>query len=365
MDFRPTPEQRELAAAVRAVLSRHPAPGTPGQDAPSPGLGGVDAALWRDLAELGVFAVRVPEADGGLGLGHAEAVHVFEELGRALAAGPFTATVLAATLAPEFATGRSRAGLADLTGGAPYFLEHVDALDALLLIEAVETGDHGERCVQVLRVEPVELRAEAVPHPVDPVVPLHRLVQKPLRGEVVGDAATADALRREGALLTAAFQTGIAAATAERAVAYAGQRRQFGRVIGSFQAVKHLCADMFARAELARAAVHSAAVQLDEAGAGGPAAADGGRGAAVVNRVRENPESLAAAAAVSGAKLLADEAAVRNARGAVQVHGGMGCTWEMGLHFFLKRAWALTQAYGTAEEHADAISLGLHGKSMS
>ncbi len=252
MDFRPTPEQRELAAAVRAVLARHPAPGTPGQDAPSPGLGGVDPALWRDLAGLGVFAVRVPESDGGLGLGHAEAVHVFEELGRALAAGPFTATALAATLRPEFATGRSRAGLADLTGGAPYFLEHVDALDALFLIEAVdprdsrdlrdsrdasEPGDLAERRVQVLRVEPVELRAEPVPHPVDPVVPLHRLVQKPLRGEVVGDAVTAEALRREGALLTAAFQTGIAAATAERAVAYAGQRRQFGRVIGSFQAV--------------------------------------------------------------------------------------------------------------------------------
>jgi alkylation response protein AidB-like acyl-CoA dehydrogenase len=357
MDFRPTADQRELASAVRAVLARHDAPGTPGASASpqdrslSAGPGGVDPALWRDLADLGVFAVRVPEADGGLGLGHAEAVHVFEELGRALATGPFTATALAATLRPEFAAGRSRAGLADLTRGAPYYLEHVDALDALFLIETVDLGEPGERRVQILQVEPIELRAEPVPHPVDPVVPLHRLTQKPLRGEVVGDADDAERLLRDGALLTAAFQTGIAAAATERAVAYAGQRRQFGRAIGSFQAVKHLCADMFARAELARAAVHDAAVRLDEAGAaGGP---------------RENPDSLAAGTAVWGAKLLADEAAVGNARAAVQVHGGMGCTWELGLHFFLKRAWALAWAHGSAEECADRISLALSGKSTS
>jgi alkylation response protein AidB-like acyl-CoA dehydrogenase len=314
----------------------------------------VDPALWRDLADLGVFAVRVAEADGGLGLGHAEAVHVFEELGRALAAGPFTATALAAVLRPEFAAGRSRAGLADLTCGAPHYLEHVDALDTLFLIEAVDFGEPGERRVQILQVEPIELRAEPVPHPVDPAVPLHRLTQKPLRGEVVGGAEEAARLVRDGALLTAAFQTGIAAEVTGRAVAYAGQRRQFGRAIGSFQAVKHLCADMFARAELARAAVHDAAVRLDEAGEPGTA-----------GETRENPDSAAAAAAVWGAKLLADEAAVRNARTAIQVHGGMGCAWESGLHFFLKRAWALAWAYGSADECADRISLALSGKSTS
>jgi alkylation response protein AidB-like acyl-CoA dehydrogenase len=332
MDFRPTDDQRALAGAVRDVLGKHYAPGTPGEQAPDPGLGGVDLALWRDLSELGVFAVRVSEPDAGLGLGHAESVHVFEELGRALATGPYTATVLAAGLLPEYGSGRNRVGVTDLTCGEPYFLEHLDALDTLLVVETVD----GEARIQILQVEPIELRTEPVPHPVDPFVPLHRLCQKPLRGEVVGDAATADAMLREGALLTAAYQTGIAAAMSERAVAYAKQRSQFGRIIGSFQAVKHMCADMFARAELARAAVHSAAVLLDD-----------------------DSDVPTAAVAAASAKLLADEAAVMNARAAIQVHGGMGCTWEMGLHFFLKRAWALSLAYGRASEHADLISEAL------
>jgi alkylation response protein AidB-like acyl-CoA dehydrogenase len=337
MDFRPTEDQRALAGAVRDVLGKHYAPGTPGESPPEPGLGGVDVALWRALAELGVFAVRVPESVGGLGFGHAEAVLIFEELGRALTTGPYTATVLAASLLPEYASGRHRVGVTDLTCGEPLFLEHLDALDALLVIEIVD----GEAQAvlsrsQVLQVEPIELRADPVSYPVDPLVPLHRLLQKPLRGEVIGDAATAEALLREGALLTAAYQTGIAATMADRAVAYAKQRSQFGRPIGSFQAVKHLCADMFARAELARAAVHSAAVQLDD-----------------------DADPPAAAMAVSAAKLLADEAATLNARSAIQVHGGMGCTWEMGLHFYLKRAWALSLAYGRAAEHADLIAEAL------
>lgn len=351
MDFRPTQDQQTLAGAVRDVLGKHPAPGTPGEDGPRPGsagadqaggIGGVDVALWRDLADLGIFGVRSPEADGGLGLGHPESVHVFEELGRSLATGPFTATALAAVLLPEYAGGRHRVGLADLTGGDPQLLEHLDALDALLVIEAVEgeaPGGGGQR--QVLRVEPIELRADAVPHPVDPCVPLHRLRQKPLRGEIVGDTGTADSLLREGALLTAAYQVGIAAVLTERAVAYAKQRTQFGRAIGSFQAVKHLCADMFARAELARAAVHSAAVLLQD------------------EQYGADLPTAAATAAVAAAKLLADEAAVTNARSAIQVHGGMGCTWEMGLHFFLKRAWALSLSYGRAADHADLISESL------
>jgi alkylation response protein AidB-like acyl-CoA dehydrogenase len=329
MDFRPTPDQRVLAGAVRDVLAKHRSPGTPGEETPTPGTGGVDYGLWRDLAELGVFAVRVPESSGGLGLGHAESVHVFEELGRSLATGPYTATALAAAHLPGYANGHYRVGLTDLTVGEPFFLEFLDALDALLIVEIRDGAAH----IQILRVEPIELRADAVPHPVDPCVPLHRLMQKPLRGDVVRDAETADSMLREGALLTAAYQTGIAAEMADRAVAYAKQRSQFGRIIGSFQAVKHICADMFARAELARAAVHSAAVHLDE-----------------------DTDVPAAAFAVASAKILADEAAVTNARAAIQVHGGMGCTWEMGLHYFLKRAWALSQAYGTASEHEDMIA---------
>jgi alkylation response protein AidB-like acyl-CoA dehydrogenase len=134
-------------------------------------------------------------------------------------------------------------------------------------------------------------------------------------------------------LLTAALQVGLAARLTELAVGYAKTREQFGRVIGSFQAVKHLCADMFVRTELARVAVHAAAVTLDD-----PDAADGPR-------------------MVAGAKLLADEAATINGRSSVQVHGGMGFTWEVPVHFFLKRAWLHATEFGTAEDHAEDLAL--------
>src|SRR5450756_315583 len=110
---------------------------------------------------------------------------------------------------------------------------------------------------------------------------------------------------------------------------YARERHQFARPIGSFQAVKHLLADMAVRAEVARAAVDAAACVVDD-----PAAGDAVR-------------------AVSGAKLIAGEAALHNAKGSLQVHGGMGFTWDVDVHLYLKRAWVLDTVFGTPDEHAD------------
>jgi alkylation response protein AidB-like acyl-CoA dehydrogenase len=167
--------------------------------------------------------------------------------------------------------------------------------------------------------------------PLDPLTPLRELPDPPA-GERIGDGAAAARLRLEGAVLTAALQVGLATRLTELAVDYAKAREQFGRTIGSFQAVKHLCADMFVRAELARVAVHAAAVTLDDEQSG-----EGAR-------------------AVAGAKLLADEAAVTNGRSAVQVHGGMGFTWEVPVHFFLKRAWLHATEFGTADDHAEDLA---------
>jgi alkylation response protein AidB-like acyl-CoA dehydrogenase len=129
---------------------------------------------------------------------------------------------------------------------------------------------------------------------------------------------------RDGSLLTAALQVGHAAETLDLAVAYAKERRQFGKPIGSFQAIKHICADMLVRAEVARSAVHAAACLADDPDT-------------VAFEAETNlcsPEEVVARA-VMGAKLLADEAAVVNARAAIQVHGGMGFTWELPLHLHL------------------------------
>jgi len=129
-------------------------------------------------------------------------------------------------------------------------------------------------------------------------------------------------------VLTAALQVGVARGGLDLAVRYAGERVQFGRVIGGFQAVKHLLAESLARVELARAAVLCAAVTADDPEAGDPAEA------------------------AAAAKLLADDAATQGGRTCVQVHGGMGFTWEVLAHLYLKRAWVHETAFGTADAHA-------------
>jgi len=123
----------------------------------------------------------------------------------------------------------------------------------------------------------------------------------------------------------AALQAGLAARTVTEAVAYAHTREQFGQAIGAFQAVQHLCADMLARAELARVAVYAAAVSGDEG-------------------------------EIAGAKLLADDAAVQGARDCLQVHGGMGFTWEARVHRLLKRAWAWERTAADRERCLDVLA---------
>ena len=133
-------------------------------------------------------------------------------------------------------------------------------------------------------------------------------------------------------MLTAALQVGAAAWVTDLAVEYAKQRRQFGRPIGGFQAVKHLCADMAVRAEMARCAVHAAAVTADQPDVG----------------------DLAEAAAA--AKLLADEAAITNGRSCIQVHGGMGFTWDVPAHLAYKRSRVLATRFGTDDQLAEQLA---------
>lgn len=267
MDFRLTEDQRALRKGVREVLARlfDREALRAAVDAPS-----LDRELWRELGAAGFFALRLPEEEGGVGLGLPEAVLVFEEAGRVLLPGPLVATHVAAGVVPGAAEGA--VVVTDASEGLVPWLDEAD----------VVLGD-------------VE---GAVPmRSVDPLTPLHKAVEV----MPVGDEFVA-------VLLTAAEQVGSAEATTEMAVSYAREREQFGQVIGGFQAVKHLCAGMLVRVELARAAVRAASVTAE-------------------------PVEIA------GAKLLADEAAVANARDCLQVYGGMGFTWEADVHLHLKRAW--------------------------
>jgi alkylation response protein AidB-like acyl-CoA dehydrogenase len=152
------------------------------------------------------------------------------------------------------------------------------------------------------------------------------------QGDQIGDALRSAEMRREGAVLVSAMRLGIAEATQELATAYASEREQFGRAVGSFQALKHILADCFVRQELARAAVYAAGVRLDDSKLEG----------------RER--------AVSAAVLIAGEAAMKNARACIQVHGGMGFTWENPAHYYLKRAWVLENAIGSSAEFAESLA---------
>ena len=184
--------------------------------------------------------------------------------------------------------------------------------------------------------------ATRVVTPLDPLTPLWRLDALPAGRLVPGDDGS---LWRDGALLTAALQVGHAAEALDLAVSYAKERQQFGTPIGSFQAVKHMCADMLVRSEVARAAVHAAACLADAPDVvDAEAAVAGCTPSQLVDR------------SVGGAKLLADEAAVGNAWTAIQVHGGMGFTWEVPLHLHLKRARVHSTTFGTPAAHAAALA---------
>jgi len=283
--------------------------------------GGVDRRAWSELAEMGVFALRLPESEGGVELGWADAVLVFEELGRALVPGPLVWTHLAAGLVDGAATGEVIVGGIE-RGDESRLVEHFDALDQLLVLD-----DDG-----VSLVARSSVSAEAVAQPLDPLTPVSRLTDELPEGEPLLDAEGARALRQQGAALVAGQLLGIAEASTALAVAYARERVQFDKPIGAFQAVKHILADMFTRTEIARSAVYAAGVTLDDPGVGS------------VER------------AVAAAKLTAAEAGVGNGKSGIQVHGGMGYTWEVDAHLFFKRAYALEPAFGSREDCADTMA---------
>ena len=318
MDFRLTEDQEALRDGVRAFCEgRFPVERLD----ETARAGGFDRELWSGLAELGVFALRRPEREGGVGLGTADAVLVFAELGRRLVPGPTIWSHLAAGLVPGAGAGETVVGGLDVADGEPLLVEHLAALDALLVVR-----DDG-----VERLDPRAVKGEPVATPLDPLTPLHHVRELP-RGERIGDAACAARLRLEGAALASALLLGIAESTQELAVAWAKQREQFGRPIAGFQTIKHLCADLFVRQEMARAAVYAAGATLDQPEVGDPARA------------------------VSSAKVVAFEAAMKNARACIQIHGGMGYTWEMPPHWYLKRAWVLGTSFGTSEHHEERLA---------
>ncbi len=320
MDFQPTEDQKALRDGIRSFCEGQ----VPNERYPDLEKSkGFDRALWGELAEMGIFSLRLPESEGGVGLGYADSVLVFEELGRRLVPGPLVWSQLAAGLVKGAAEGTTVVGGVDLIGAnrTPVLVEHLESINVLLML----------RPDGVYSVDARQCKGEAVEFPLDPLTPVHFVKELPA-GERIADGARARRLRLEGAALVAGQQLGVAEGALALANEYAKGRQQFGRAIGSFQAVKHILAEMFVRQEAARAGAYNAGATLDA------------------------PEVADVERAVAAAKITAGEAAIRNGRSCIQVHGGMGFTWEVLAHYYFKRAWVLENAFGTQDEHAERIA---------
>jgi alkylation response protein AidB-like acyl-CoA dehydrogenase len=358
-----TDEQRALQDAVRACAAR--LEGTSAVRAAEPGLGaGAEgfAAHWAALAEIGVLGIALPAAVGGGGGTVLDAAVAVERCAAELVPGPVVSTVLAGLLLatrqhapvakellPELAAGETAVATA-LDAGSAVAIEALGdgmrvsgevsavlgAVPAPLLLLAARTAG-GEAWFVVDTDHPgltVEPRL-----PVDFSRPLARVVLRDVvvpAGRLVPDVAAGE-VRDLAAVLFAAESAGVAGWCLRTATAHAKVREQFGRAIGSFQAVKHLCAEMLCRVEQADAVAWDAARAAEEA-----------------------RDQLPLAAAVAAAVAL--DAAVDTAKDAIQVLGGIGFTWEHDAHLYLRRALANRQLLGgTACWRRRAADLAVDG----
>jgi alkylation response protein AidB-like acyl-CoA dehydrogenase len=376
VDFAFSSDQQLLRNAARAFLDERCSPAVVRAlwDEPR----GEGDALWKELAQLGWLGLALPEPHAGSGLGMVETAIVLEELGRAAYPGPYLPTVLAglaiaragtegqqARWLPAIATGTARATVAFLDGevawepeavttraepagggmaltGVKAFVPWGHVADVLVvpargadgvslyLVEATAPGLH---LTPAVGMDPgtrwTTVRLERTP-----VAAAGRL------GPAGGGPEQLGWLLPRAAVAAAAEMLGAARRALDMSVAYAKVREQFGQPVGSFQAVRHKCAEMLLEVENAHAATYYAAWALD-------AGADD------------------ADVAASIAKAYVGDAARRVTGDAIQVHGGIGFTWEYDLHLYFKRVKALEAMYGDGDHHRELIVRQVAGGSGS
>jgi alkylation response protein AidB-like acyl-CoA dehydrogenase len=370
MELEFTSDQDDLRASIRAVLVKE-SPVSLARSVVEQGAR--PDALWSTMVDLGWPALTIPQADGGVGLGMLELAILAEELGRVIAPGPLLPTIsqfvpavreagtpeqqarwlgplaageLTGSLALAETTGSFDPARVEttvvfdgdeavLTGTKRYVVEG-DAVDELVVVCRNETsGDAGVRAVVV----PVAATSTTPVHAFDGS---RRLAHVRLDGVRVardrvlgnGDASAAAALRRaieEATVSVALEMVGTAQTIFDTTLEYAKQREQFGVPIGSFQAVKHKFADMLVALERARSLGYFAALTIAE---------DDPR--------RTSATSVAKAAAGDCQRLLAKEG--------IQVHGGIGYTWEHDMHLYVKRIKSGDPLFGGGAWHRARIA---------
>jgi alkylation response protein AidB-like acyl-CoA dehydrogenase len=301
---------------------------------------GRSSALWGKLADMGLLGLRIAEEHGGMGLSEVDFVLPLEETGRAGLPEPVveTAAIAAPLLTALESDARARqllpeiaAGKAIVTVGHPANAFVADAHIASSLLLARNDELH------LVAAPRISIEHEPA---IDPLRRLFTVEWSPGAETCIATGAHARSLLAaafdRGAFATAAQQLGVAERLIETAVAYACTRQQFGQAIGAFQAIKHMLASVAVRIEFARPVVYRAACVL-------AATADG-------------EASLERAVAASHAKAAASEAATMAAKTALQVHGAIGYTWEVDLHLWMKRAWSLDLAWGSAAYHRARVA---------
>ncbi len=340
MEFALSEDQRLLQDSLKGVLA-----GAASLDQIrkiAAGDAEASGALETALADFGLASLLVPEDAGGLGLGLLDACLVQEALGSHIAPSGFLANALAATVLGAYpdlltliAAGEVKFGLAltELTSrrdGAGVSLAEGKLSGTSLLAMNVEGATHllagdnqGQLHVVEVRKNDNQMRT------IDKTRAFHEVKfagEKP-----VARAKSDDRFLATARLLIAADTLGAAQAMIDKAVAYAAERQQFGRVIGSFQAVKHMCAEMAAKLEPGRALIWHAAHALDTGDTEGPVMAN-------------------------LAKSYMAEAGTFIARTSTEVHGGMGFTDLVGLHYWFKRIGVNRQLFGSPEQSRESAA---------
>jgi alkylation response protein AidB-like acyl-CoA dehydrogenase len=333
MDLIPSPEQDEIAAAAAVVLERRaPLSALRSLDGRA---SSVDPDSWKAYGELGLFGIGLAEELGGVGYGLAEEAMVFREIGRILAPGPFIGSTLGARLAAAHEPGLARSILSGETVVAlaeprgPVKLARrsitadVDVIDGVGATHAVAVTPQG---AVLFALGDLELTIEPC---IDLGVRLGRarLEATPVLAEIPSGPGD---LSQRGSVLAAAVLVGISEASRDMAVSFAKDRIQFGKPIGTYQAIKHRAADMAVRAELATSQLFFAAISVDE--------------------VRPD-----AAFQTSAAKLVATRAALENTAANVQIHGGMGYTYECNAHLYVTRTHILESVLGQTRDHLRSL----------
>jgi alkylation response protein AidB-like acyl-CoA dehydrogenase len=328
MNFDYTDDQQAIKSTARDFLANRLTPEKLRELAEA---GEYDAGLWSEMSELGWPGIFIGEEHGGQELGVVELAILQEELGYSLAPSPFFSNAAAGLVIqhagseeqkekwlPGIASGEQRGTVAWVKNGSAPLVPDADSASLIVLLDGSSATVVEAGSAQVEKVDTIDSTRR------------FGRVEANGGGESLDAADPSEALAPIATALSAEL-VGVAQRCMEMAVEYAKDRQQFGRPIGAYQAVSHRCAQMMLEVEGARSITLYAAWAADH-----------------------EPESQELASSM--AKAYASDAGWRVAASSLQVHGGIGFTWEHDLHFFLKRAKADGHMFGTAGEHRERVA---------